>query len=131
MTSVNGLGAGLVELRRQRGRTAAAVAEQAGITKGMLSSYENEKVEPSLASLQKILGALGAGLGDLERAMARSQGSREPSLGSWIEMGELGPAERALLADRLQAFLEALLHVVVPAVRGPELEPTPKGKTET
>lgn len=128
MGSFKGLGPGLVELRRQRGKKAGEIAQRAGITKGMLSSYENDRVEPSLGSLGKVLDALGAGPGDLERAMHRARGSKVPALEGLIGTGDFGPAERALLADRLEGLLEVLLRVVVPALRGPELQPEPKGK---
>lgn len=46
------------------------VAEEAGITKAMLSAYETGKQKPSLETLDKILAALGCDLIDLHDALA-------------------------------------------------------------
>jgi transcriptional regulator with XRE-family HTH domain len=45
------------------------VAARAGVTKGMLSSYERSKQEPSLGTLGRLLAALGADLVKLQWAL--------------------------------------------------------------
>jgi len=55
------------------------VAEEAGITKAMLSAYETGKQKPSLETLDKILAALGCDLIDLHDALAVFQAPGTPS----------------------------------------------------
>jgi transcriptional regulator with XRE-family HTH domain len=61
----DGLGRALRWLREKRGKKQYEVADEAGITKAMLSAYETEKQRPTLDSLEKILAALEIDLGDL------------------------------------------------------------------
>lgn len=69
-TSVlDGLGQALRWLRDRNGRKQYQVAEAAGITKGMLSSYETGRQKPSLQTLDKLLSTLGCTLHDLHNAM--------------------------------------------------------------
>lgn len=59
------IGARLRAARQAAGLTLAAVAEQAGLTKGFLSRLERDEVSPSVASLVTVCGALGIGVGQL------------------------------------------------------------------
>lgn len=69
-TSVlNGLGQALRWLRERYGRKQYQVADDAGITKGMLSAYETGRQRPSLETLEKVLGTLGCDLHDLHNAL--------------------------------------------------------------
>ncbi len=61
------LGKMIRELRRHDHLTIAEVADQAGISGGMLSKIENSQVSTSLDSLNKIAGALGVSLAHLFR----------------------------------------------------------------
>lgn len=71
------IGPALRALREDRGLRQYVLAEQAGITKAMLSAYENGKRRPSLGTLDRILAALGAQWRDLAYAMVRvEQGQR-------------------------------------------------------
>lgn len=65
------IGPALRALREARGLRQYITAERARITKAMLSAYENGRRRPSLGTLDRILGALEAGWGDLARAMER------------------------------------------------------------
>ncbi len=56
------LGKMIHALRRHDHLTIAEVADQAGISRGMLSKIENGQVSTSLDSLNKIAGALGVSL---------------------------------------------------------------------
>lgn len=64
------LGKALRWLRDRRGKKQYEVAEEAGITKGMLCAYETGKQRPSLETLDKILHALDADLVTLHEALA-------------------------------------------------------------
>lgn len=57
-------------LREGRRRRQYQVAEDAGITKAMLSAYETGKQKPSVETLDKLLVALGCDLVDLHEALA-------------------------------------------------------------
>lgn len=61
------LAAALRLARMFRGRRQSTVAERAGITKAMLSAYENGARRPSIGTLENILAALDIDLGVLHR----------------------------------------------------------------
>jgi transcriptional regulator with XRE-family HTH domain len=63
------LGLALVFLRNRTRRKQSEIAEEAGLTKGMLSSYETGRQRPSLESLFKLLEVLRADFGDLQDAL--------------------------------------------------------------
>lgn len=69
MPVLEGLGDALRRLREKRGQRQYQLAEEAGITKAMLSAYETGKQNPSLVTLEKILDALDADLGGLAEAL--------------------------------------------------------------
>jgi transcriptional regulator with XRE-family HTH domain len=66
---LNGLGQALRWLRERYGKKQYQVADDAGITKGMLSAYETGRQRPSLETLEKVLGTLGCDLHDLHNAL--------------------------------------------------------------
>lgn len=68
-TPLSEIGAALRRLRMQRGLRQYEAAEAAGVTKAMLSAYETGKRRPSLKSLDSLLTAMQAHLGDLHRAL--------------------------------------------------------------
>lgn len=74
-----GLGKALRWIRQRQGKKQYEVAEAAGITKAMLSSYENDKQRPALDTLERILDALGIDLDYLAHAirMARQEEDRQ------------------------------------------------------
>ena len=61
------LGATIRELRHRHGLTIAQVAEQAGISRGMLSKIENAQTSTGLDVLNRIAQALGVSLSTLFR----------------------------------------------------------------
>lgn len=69
MPVFEGLGKALRWLREKKSRRQYELAEAAGITKAMLSSYETGKQRPSLETLEKTLDALGADLATLGDAL--------------------------------------------------------------
>jgi len=71
----------LRHLREGRRTRQYQIAEEAGITKAMLSAYETGKQKPSLETLDKLLGALDCDLIDLHEALAvfQTTPAREPS----------------------------------------------------
>lgn len=58
------LGKRLRELRQERGMSARALAEAAGVTGGFLSQVENGRVMPSVGSLIRLATALGTKVGE-------------------------------------------------------------------
>jgi transcriptional regulator with XRE-family HTH domain len=72
-----GLGPALRWLRERQGRKQYRVADDAGITKGMLSAYETGRQRPSLETLDKLLETLRADLNDLHNALQIVNGRPE------------------------------------------------------
>jgi transcriptional regulator with XRE-family HTH domain len=71
------------------------VAASAAVTRGMLSSYERGKQEPSLGTLERVLEALGADLVKLQWAlrMVETEPGGEPVPApplDWRSVGEMG-----------------------------------------
>lgn len=127
MTTLTGLGEALVKLRKQRELNGREVADRAGITKAMLSSYENEHARPTLRSLERILDGMDADLGDL--AAALGQGAPEPR-GIGALLGEL--LERTEARHALADTVESLgrLATVVAAYLREEPETGASGAAE-
>ncbi|HEX2163788.1 MAG TPA: helix-turn-helix transcriptional regulator [Thermoanaerobaculia bacterium] len=95
------VGPALRRLRMQRGRRQFETAAAAGITKAMLSAYENGKRRPSLKTLDQILGALDADLGDLHLAIVRErrEAAAARAAGSFgDELAEPAPAPYTVAA---------------------------------
>jgi transcriptional regulator with XRE-family HTH domain len=69
MSSFEGLGKALRWIRDKQGKKQYEVADDAGVTKAMLSAYETGKQKPSIETLEKILGALKVDLADLFNAL--------------------------------------------------------------
>ncbi|MBE9075775.1 helix-turn-helix domain-containing protein [Romeria aff. gracilis LEGE 07310] len=61
------LGHTLRELRQKHGLTLAEVADQSGVSRGMLSKIENAQTATSLSTLAKIAAALGVSMAALFR----------------------------------------------------------------
>lgn len=59
------LGRRLKDLRNDRGMSARALAEAAGVSGGFLSQVENGRVMPSVGTLIRLASALGTRVGDL------------------------------------------------------------------
>ncbi|SEL61900.1 Helix-turn-helix domain-containing protein [Blastococcus sp. DSM 46786] len=113
------IGARLRAARQTAGLTLAAVAEQAGLTKGFLSRLERDEVSPSVASLVTVCGVLGIGVGQLfeppETSLVRA-GEAPP-----INFGGAGLHEQLLTAGT-QRQLQVIRSVVDPGGGGgPEL----------
>jgi transcriptional regulator with XRE-family HTH domain len=74
---LTGLGRALRWLRERQARKQYRVADDAGITKGMLSAYETGRQRPSLETLDRLLAALGSDLNDLHNALQIVNGRPE------------------------------------------------------
>jgi transcriptional regulator with XRE-family HTH domain len=72
------LGPALRLLRQRRLFRQYQVAEKAGITKAMLSSYETGKSTPSLKTLNSILRAMESGFAEFQWAFESLCGKRPP-----------------------------------------------------
>lgn len=79
------LGKALRWLRTRQDRKQYEIADEAGITKAMLSAYETGKQNPSIETLEKILGALNLDLLALHKALQVNQSGDEArsNLDSW------------------------------------------------
>lgn len=71
------LGNTIRELRQQHGLTIAEVAEQVGLSRGMLSKIENAQTSTSLETLAKLAGALGVSLATLFRNYNMPEGGAQ------------------------------------------------------
>ncbi|QCP51377.1 helix-turn-helix domain-containing protein [Trinickia violacea] len=71
------LGATIRELRQSHGLTIAQVAEQAGISRGMLSKIENAQTSTGLDVLNRIAMALGVSMSTLFRNFDVPQGGAQ------------------------------------------------------
>ncbi|MDX1347400.1 MAG: helix-turn-helix domain-containing protein [Thiomicrorhabdus chilensis] len=63
--------------RKKQGLTIADIAEQSGISRGMLSKIENGQVSPSLDSLLKISRALGVPISSFFREFDSEEGGAQ------------------------------------------------------
>jgi transcriptional regulator with XRE-family HTH domain len=79
---LTGLGQALRWLRERQSRKQYRVADDAGITKGMLSAYETGRQRPSLETLDKLLETLRCDLNDLHNALQIVNG-RPEQLKGW------------------------------------------------
>lgn len=77
MGAFQNLGKSLRWLRTRQDRKQYEIAEEAGITKAMLSAYETGKQNPSIETLEKLLGALQVDLLDLHNALRVNQSDDE------------------------------------------------------
>jgi transcriptional regulator with XRE-family HTH domain len=82
MPIFEGLGRSLRWLRERQLKRQYQVADDAGITKAMLSAYETGKQKPSLDTLEKILDALVCDLNDLHNALQIVNGRPERMRGT-------------------------------------------------
>lgn len=71
------LGNTIRELRQQHGLTIAEVADQVGLSRGMLSKVENAQTATSLETLAKVASALGVSLSTLFRNYNMPEGSAQ------------------------------------------------------
>ena len=109
------IGARLRSARQAAGLTLAAVAEQAGLTKGFLSRLERDEVSPSVASLVSVCAALGVPVGQLFDAPATSLVRAEEA--APINFGGSGVRE-VLLTAGTQRSLQVIRSVVEPGGGG-------------
>jgi transcriptional regulator with XRE-family HTH domain len=111
------IGLRLRTARQAAGLTLAAVAEQAGLTKGFLSRLERDEVSPSVASLVTVCGVLGMSVGSLfeapETSLVRA-GDAPP-----INFGGRGLHEYLLTAGT-QRQLQVIRSVIEPGGGGGE-----------
>ena len=108
-STLNGLGQALRWLRDRQGKKQYQVADDAGITKGMLSAYETGRQRPSLETLEKILDTLGCDLNDLHNAIqiinGRPERMKRRGEGAGEEEASPAPAEASGGRAELQRVL--------------------------
>lgn len=128
-----GLGKALRWLRDKQAQKQYQVAERAGVTKAMLSAYETGKQNPSIDTLEKILGALAVDLPGLFHAIqvvnertglaaandgggnpsSRLHPTLEPDVDVYRTLGldrPLSRLEEEAMADMLRGFGKLLRH---------------------
>ncbi len=105
------LGPALRLLRARRRLRQYQVAERAGITKAMLSSYENGNTTPSYYSLIPLLGALESDLTGLQQALDMLRAGEPPEQPSEPAPAEEAPPENGykVVEIRVARLDEALL----------------------
>jgi transcriptional regulator with XRE-family HTH domain len=99
---LTGLGQALRWLRERQARKQYRVADDAGVTKGMLSAYETGRQRPSLETLDKLLETLGCDLNDLHNALQIVNGRPERMKGWQLRDANAG-ADAQGLSDLRQA----------------------------
>lgn len=103
MTRFDNLHKALRLLRRRDGRSQVEVAEAAGISAAMLSNYEKGTKTPTMASLGKILDALGVPLQRLEEALDLVNDRPLPVDGAGFGQRALPPSEPPTIPRLLTA----------------------------
>jgi|GEM_PF-4790132 len=84
MAAMDGLGAALASLRKERKLTQTELARRAEVTRGNLSLYESDSVQPRLDTLNRILGVLDVDLMSLAQRMREVRGVElPPGVGQW------------------------------------------------
>lgn len=73
MKTLRGFGRALALLRTHRGWSQRDLARHTGIGRGLVSQYEGEQVSPKVETLDRLLNALEATLGDLAVAVEQVQ----------------------------------------------------------
>jgi transcriptional regulator with XRE-family HTH domain len=101
---LTGLGQALRWLRERQARKQYRVADDAGVTKGMLSAYETGRQRPSLETLDKLLETLGCDLNDLHNALQIVNGRPERMKGWQLRDANAG-AQLQDLSDLRQTGL--------------------------
>lgn len=91
-------------IRKQIGMSGNQLAKLAGIGQSTISDIENQKISPSIDTLQRICDALGISLSDF---FTEDESSLSPDLLQLIETAKkLTPEERKNLNTFLQTLLE-------------------------
>ncbi|MDY7093037.1 MAG: helix-turn-helix transcriptional regulator [Acidobacteriota bacterium] len=119
MDHFNRLGKAIKWLREDAELRQNEVAGKAGITKAMISSYESGRSLPTVATLDKILGALGADLFALCNALELVNGrqpQRQPmaqpsSALEALALGDMSPGEMEAFELIVGGFRRWLLHL--------------------
>lgn len=103
----DGLGRALRFLRLDRDLRQYEVAAGAGISKSMLSAYEVGKQRPNVATLEKVLTALGVDLETLARTLrvVRGEGSDPPVAARLEPLDDEETASLEVLHDALTKVL--------------------------
>jgi transcriptional regulator with XRE-family HTH domain len=101
MPIVEGLGEALKLLRNRRGWPQKQLAADAGITRGMVSSYEKGKQIPTFGTLEKMLKALEGDFCDLHCAVEFVNG-RAPTVHGLSPQFQPGLARSSKVAARKQ-----------------------------
>lgn len=114
------LGARLKALRQARGMPLRTLAASAGCSAGFISRIENGRAMPSLATLHRLVAALGTNIGDL---FSRPDPDRRiwrrdvrPILQTKGPDGRRGIALERLVSVEEASLLQANIHIVPPGV---------------
>jgi transcriptional regulator with XRE-family HTH domain len=116
-----GIGRRVHELRVARGLHVKQLAEAALVTPGMISQVERGSVSPSIATLLRIAGALGAAVGDFFDAPAPAGTVVRADQRATYEWPLTGLRDELLSADRTGRLQVFWSEVKPHATSGPEL----------
>jgi transcriptional regulator with XRE-family HTH domain len=134
MTAFDDLGPVLRALRLEHGLTQVELSVRAGVSKSMLSLYEQGRQRPHLDTLARLLEALGVRLGELAMLLERWKDGEEaasamdPSTARGAPSGRAEEEQVAAAIEVLQgiaALLRSALQAV-PGVSPPAQESGPK-----
>jgi transcriptional regulator with XRE-family HTH domain len=109
-------------LRKRSGMSLRSLAEQSGVATGMISYVERGQTSPSLATLQKILSALGTDLGSF---FATEAGTGRGPVFPREQMQMISDRQRSytmLLTRQPGIRLEMLDEEIRPSRKKPEFE---------
>ncbi len=88
--------------RKERGFTLDALARRSGVSKGMLVEIEQQRTNPSIATLCRMANALNVGLGELLYQEPASARVTRHSRGEGKQFWETPAGSRALLIDAVR-----------------------------
>lgn len=116
------IGRRLRQLRQQKGLSQRALAKRGGVTNGLISQIEQNKVSPSVASLKKILDVLTLSLADFFTSEA---GDDQRFFYARKALPNLGSGDVAifLVGSNVRHRAMSVLHEVYPpgADTGPQM----------
>lgn len=111
------IGAKLRQIRQQQGMTLRELAAVVRCSQSMISKIENDKAEPSLTTLHRIVIALGTniavlfGKGDVTTGIVMRAGQR-PIIATGSEVEGKGVLLERLIPNDAHRMLQANIHIV-------------------
>lgn len=110
------LGSLLRHQRKEMGLTLKAVAEGAGVSEGFMSQVENNVKSPSVSTLMKICGAMGADMGKLLEQLKDQERLFVIERKEWdeIDLPHTGFATRRFCPPQQREQIDSALLIIEP-----------------